>query len=206
MKTTIIGIAGGTGSGKSTLTARLRKHFGEHEVSVINHDSYYKRHDELPYEERCKLNYDHPDSFDTELLVEHLRALRRGEPVQVPVYNYAIHNRSDKTVTVSPAPVIIVEGILIFDSTELCDMMDLKVFVDTDADVRILRRIVRDVKSRGRTLDSVVNQYLTTVKPMHEQFVEPSKRKADLIVPEGGRNEVALDMLIKWVSNHLQTE
>ncbi len=206
MKTTIIGIAGGTGSGKSTLTARLREHFGEHEVSVINHDSYYKRHDELPYEERCKLNYDHPDSFDTELLVEHLKALRRGESVQVPVYNYAIHNRSDKTVTVSPAPVIIVEGILIFDSAELCDMMDLKVFVDTDADVRILRRIVRDVKSRGRTLDSVVTQYLTTVKPMHEQFVEPSKRKADLIVPEGGRNEVALDMLIKWVNNHLQTE
>ena len=205
MKTTIIGIAGGTGSGKSTLTARLREHFGEHEVSVINHDSYYKRHDELPYEERCKLNYDHPDSFDTDLLVEHLRALRRGETVQVPVYNYSIHNRSDKTVTVSPAPVIIVEGILIFDSAELCSMMDLKVFVDTDADVRILRRIVRDVKSRGRTLDSVVKQYLTTVKPMHEQFVEPSKRKADLIVPEGGRNEVALDMLINWVDNHLQT-
>lgn len=204
MKTTIIGIAGGTGSGKSTLTARLREHFGEHEVSVINHDSYYKRHDELPYEERCKLNYDHPDSFDTELLVEHLKALRRGESVQVPVYNYAIHNRSDKTVTVSPAPVIIVEGILIFDSAELCDMMDLKVFVDTDADVRILRRIVRDVKDRGRTLDSVVTQYLTTVKPMHEQFVEPSKRKADLIVPEGGQNLVALDMLIKWVSTHLQ--
>lgn len=206
MKTTIIGIAGGTGSGKSTLTARLREHFGEHEVSVINHDSYYKRHDELPYEERCKLNYDHPDSFDTELLIEHLRALRRGETVQVPVYNYSIHNRSDKTVTVSPAPVIIVEGILIFDSAELCSMMDLKVFVDTDADVRILRRIVRDVKYRGRTLDSVVKQYLTTVKPMHEQFVEPSKRKADLIVPEGGRNEVALDMLTKWVSNHLQAE
>lgn len=206
MKTTIIGIAGGTGSGKSTLTARLREHFGEHEVSVINHDSYYKRHDELPYEERCKLNYDHPDSFDTELLIEHLRTLRRGETVQVPVYNYSIHNRSDKTVTVSPAPVIIVEGILIFDSAELCSMMDLKVFVDTDADVRILRRIVRDVKYRGRTLDSVVKQYLTTVKPMHEQFVEPSKRKADLIVPEGGRNEVALDMLTKWVSNHLQAE
>ena len=147
-------------SGKSTLTARLREHFGEHEVSVINHDSYYKRHDELPYEERCKLKYDHPDSFDTDLLVEHLRALRRGETVQVPVYNYSIHNRSDKTVTVSPAPVIIVEGILIFDSAELCNMMDLKVFVDTDADVRILRRIVRDVKARGRTLDSVVKQYL----------------------------------------------
>ena len=204
MNTIIIGIAGGTGSGKTTLTERLRDHFGQNEVSVINHDSYYKRHDELPYAERCKLNYDHPDSFDTELMVQHLQALRRGEAVEVPVYNYAIHNRSDQTITVRPAPVIIVEGILIFASPELCELMDLKVFVDTDADVRILRRIVRDVKARGRTLDSVVTQYLTTVKPMHEQFVEPSKRKADLIVPEGGRNEVALDMLIKWVSNHLQ--
>lgn len=203
MNTIIIGIAGGTGSGKTTLTERLRDHFGQNEVSVINHDSYYKRHDELPYAERCKLNYDHPDSFDTELMVQHLQALRRGEVVEVPVYNYAIHNRSDQTITVRPAPVIIVEGILIFASPELCELMDLKVFVDTDADVRILRRIVRDVKARGRTLDSVVTQYLTTVKPMHEQFVEPSKRKADLIVPEGGRNEVALDMLIKWVSNHL---
>ena len=204
MNTIIIGIAGGTGSGKTTLTERLRDHFGQNEVSVINHDSYYKRHDELPYDERCKLNYDHPDSFDTELMVQHLQALRRGEAVEVPVYNYAIHNRSDQTITVRPAPVIIVEGILIFASPELCDLMDLKVFVDTDADVRILRRIVRDVKARGRTLDSVVTQYLTTVKPMHEQFVEPSKRKADLIIPEGGKNAVALDMLIKWVSNHLQ--
>ncbi|MDD6319438.1 MAG: uridine kinase [Oscillospiraceae bacterium] len=205
MKTIIIGIAGGTGSGKTTLTRRLRNHFGADEVSVLNHDSYYKRHDELPYEERCKLNYDHPDSFDTELLIEHLHRLQAGQSVDVPVYDYSIHNRSDRTIRVSPAPVIIVEGILIFASPELCDMMDLKVFVDTDADVRILRRIVRDVKDRGRTLDSVVNQYLTTVKPMHEQFVEPSKRKADLIVPEGGRNEVALDMLTKWVENHLNT-
>ncbi|WP_294496641.1 uridine kinase [uncultured Gemmiger sp.] len=204
MKTIVIGIAGGTGSGKTTLTRRLREHFGEHEVSVINHDSYYKRHDELPYEERCKLNYDHPDSFDTDLMVEHLKLLRAGQSIQMPVYDYTIHNRSDRTVTVEPAPVIIVEGILIFASPELCDLMDIKVFVDTDADVRILRRIVRDVKSRGRTLDSVVTQYLTTVKPMHEQFVEPSKRKADLIIPEGGKNAVALDMLIKWVSNHLQ--
>lgn len=203
MNTIVIGIAGGTGSGKTTLTQRLREHFGEEEVSVINHDSYYKRHDELPYEERCKLNYDHPDSFDTDLMIEHLRQLRAGHSVEVPVYDYTIHNRSDKTVTVHPAPVIIVEGILIFASQELCDQMDIKVFVDTDADVRILRRIVRDVKSRGRTLDSVVTQYLTTVKPMHEQFVEPSKRKADLIIPEGGQNAVALDMLIKWVSNHL---
>ena len=203
MNTIIIGIAGGTGSGKTTLTERLRDHFGQNEVSVINHDSYALSQSELPYAERCKLNYDHPDSFDTELMVQHLQALRRGEAVEVPVYNYAIHNRSDQTITVRPAPVIIVEGILIFASPELCELMDLKVFVDTDADVRILRRIVRDVKARGRTLDSVVTQYLTTVKPMHEQFVEPSKRKADLIVPEGGRNEVALDMLIKWVSNHL---
>lgn len=184
MNTIIIGIAGGTGSGKTTLTEKLREHFGSNEVSVINHDSYYKRHDELPYEERCKLNYDHPDSFDTALMIAHLQELRAGHPVQVPVYDYTIHNRSNQTVLVQPAPVIIVEGILIFDSPELCELMDMKVFVDTDADVRILRRIVRDVKERGRTLDSVVSQYLTTVKPMHEQFVEPSKRKADLIVPE----------------------
>ena len=188
MNTIIIGIAGGTGSGKTTLTEKLREHFGSNEVSVINHDSYYKRHDELPYEERCKLNYDHPDSFDTALMIAHLQELRAGHPVQVPVYDYTIHNRSNQTVLVQPAPVIIVEGILI---------------LDTDADVRILRRIVRDVKERGRTLDSVVSQYLTTVKPMHEQFVEPSKRKADLIVPEGGRNLVALELLIKWVDNHL---
>lgn len=203
METVIIGIAGGSGSGKTTLTNRLWKQFGPDEVSVINHDSYYKRHDELPYEERCKLNYDHPDSFDTALLVEHLQELRAGRPVEVPVYDYTIHNRSDKTVTVYPAPVVIVEGILIFSSQDLCDLMDMKVYVDTDADVRILRRIMRDVKQRGRTLDSVVEQYLTTVKPMHEQFVEPSKRKADLIVPEGGRNQVALQLLIKWVATHL---
>ena len=203
MQTVIIGIAGGSGSGKTTLTNRLWKHFGPDEVSVINHDSYYKRHDELPYEGRCKLNYDHPDSFDTALLVEHLKALRMGQPVEVPIYDYTVHNRTSKTVTVYPAPVIIVEGILIFASAELCEQLDMKVYVDTDADVRILRRIMRDVKQRGRTLDSVVEQYLTTVKPMHEQFVEPSKRKADLIVPEGGRNQVALQLLIKWVATHL---
>lgn len=206
MKSIILGIAGGTGSGKTTLTESLRDHFGADEVSVINHDSYYKRHDDLPFEERCKLNYDHPDSFDTALLVEHLDALRAGHSAEVPVYDYTIHNRSGRTVQVHPAPVIIVEGILIFSCPELCSRMDMKVFVDTDADVRILRRIVRDVKERGRTLDSVVNQYLTTVKPMHEQFVEPSKRKADLIVPEGGQNLVALDMLIRWVAAHLSAE
>ena len=201
MKSIIIGIAGGTGSGKTTLTERLRDHFGADEVSVLNHDSYYKRHDELPYEERCKLNYDHPDAFDTGLMVRHLKELRAGRPVECPIYDYTIYNRAEATVTIQPAPVVLVEGILLFTSPELCDLLDIKVFVDTDAD--ILRRIIRDVKKRGRTLESVVEQYLTTVKPMHEQFVEPSKRKADLIIPEGGKNQVALDMLIWRVTSHL---
>ena len=203
MKTIIIGIAGGTGSGKTTLTEKLRDHFGANEVSVLNHDSYYKRHDELPYEERCKLNYDHPDSFDTPLMVAHLRELRAGHPVQVPVYDYTIHNRSDKTVLVKPSPVVIVEGILILQDPRLCELLDIKIFVDTDADVRILRRIVRDVRDRGRSLESVVDQYLTTVKPMHEMYVEPSKRNADIIIPEGGHNLVAMDMLIERIRAHV---
>ena len=198
----VIGVAGGTGSGKTTLVKALMNRFGDN-ISVLSHDNYYKRHDEMSYEERTHLNYDCPDAFDTDMMIEHLRMLKNGQAIDCPTYDYTIHNRSDKVVLVQPAPVIIVEGNLIFDSPELCDLMDMKVFVDTDADVRILRRIVRDVKERGRTLDSVVNQYLTTVKPMHEQFVEPSKRKADLIVPEGGHNLVALELLIKWVDNHL---
>lgn len=203
MNTIVIGVAGGTGSGKTTLARRLREQFGEHEVTVLNHDSYYKRHDEMPFEERCLLNYDHPDAFDTDLMVEHLKQLKSGQAVQCPTYDYTQHNRAKETVTLRPAPVILVEGILIFCSPELCSEMDIKVFVDADADVRILRRIIRDVKKRGRTLDSVVSQYLTTVKPMHEQFVEPSKRKADLIIPQGGKNQVALEMLIQRVSAHL---
>ena len=199
MNTIFIGIAGGTGSGKTTLTERLRDHFGMNEVSVINHDSYYKRHDELPYEERCKLNYDHPDSFDTALMVAHLRELRAGHPVQVPVYDYTIHNRSNVTVQVDPAPVIIVEGILIFDSPELCDLLDMKVFVDTDADVRILRRIMRDVKERGRTLDSVVNQYLTTVKPMYEKYIRNYVNDADVIVTRGGKNARIVEILAGYL-------
>ena len=202
MNNLIIGIAGGSGSGKTTLALRLKERFGEDEVRLISHDSYYKRHDELPFEERCKLNYDHPDAFDNDLLLAHLKQLRAGHSVQCPVYDYRAHNRSDRTVRIDPAPVVIVEGILLFAVPELC----IKVFVDTDADVRILRRILRDVKRRGRTLDSVINQYLTTVKPMHEQFVEPSKRKADLIVPEGGRNQVALDMLMHRVARHLNAQ
>ena len=198
----VIGIAGGTGSGKTTITRKIMQSFGG-DVSVIYHDNYYKAHHNMSYEERSRLNYDHPDAFDTELLISDLKKLRSGEAVRCPTYDYTIHDRSDKTVTVKPAKVIIVEGILIFQSIELCELMDIKIYVDTDADVRILRRIVRDVRDRGRSLDSVVNQYLSTVKPMHEQFVEPSKRKADIIIPEGGHNQVALEMVIERVRAHL---
>lgn len=199
----IIGIAGGTGSGKTTITKKLINQFGD-DVSVIYHDNFYKAHHDMPYEERCRLNYDHPSAFDTDLLVEALKELRRGNSVTCPVYDYSIHDRTDKTVTVHPAPVVVVEGILIFENRQLCDQMDVKIFVDTDADVRILRRIVRDVRDRGRSLESVINQYLTTVKPMHEEFVEPSKRRADIIVPEGGHNRVAMDMLMHRVRSHLE--
>ncbi len=198
-----IGIAGGTGSGKTTITKRIIREFGG-DVSVMYHDNYYKAHDEMPYSERCKLNYDHPDAFDTELMLEHLRALKKGESILCPVYDYSVHNRSDKTVEIHPARVIIVEGILIFAEKDLRDEMDIKLFVDTDADVRILRRIVRDVRDRGRSLESVVNQYLNTVKPMHEQFVEPSKRCADVIIPEGGRNTVALSMVMERIRAYLR--
>ncbi len=199
----IVGIAGGTGSGKTTITKKLMQRF-EGDVSVINHDNYYKAHHDMPYEERTKLNYDHPDAFDTDMLVAALRELRAGHAVQCPVYDYSIHDRTDAAITVCPARVIIVEGILLFQSLELCEQMDIKIYVDTDADVRILRRIIRDVRDRGRSLDSVINQYLTTVKPMHEQFVEPSKRRADIIIPEGGHNQVALEMVMERVRAHLE--
>ena len=202
-KVLVIGIAGGTGSGKTTITRRLMQRFGS-DVSVIYHDNYYKAHHNMPYEERAKLNYDQPDAFDTDQLIEAVRALRKGRSVICPVYDYSIHDRSEKTVTVKSARVVIVEGILIFENRELCDLLDIKVFVDADADVRILRRIVRDVRDRGRSLESVVNQYLSTVKPMHERYVEPSKRNADIIVPEGGHNKVALDLLMQRVQAHLE--
>ena len=204
MKSIIIGIAGGTGSGKTTLTERLRDHFGADEVSVINHDSYYKRHDELPYEERCKLNYDHPDAFDNDLLIQHLKELKAGRAIDCPVYDYADHNRSSEVQHIEPAPVLIVEGILPLAEPELCKLFDYKIYVDTDADERILRRLVRDVKERGRSLDSVINQYLTTVKPMHEAFVEPSKRNADIIVPNGGENTAAVEMLAHHIRNLIE--
>ena len=198
----IIGIAGGTGSGKTTLTEKICERFGG-DITVVYHDNYYKRHDELDYEHRAALNYDHPDAFDTELMIEHLKQLRQGKPIECPVYDYTIHNRSDKTVTITPASVIIIEGILIFQNKQLRDLMDIKIFVDTDADVRILRRIIRDTEERARSVQSVVKQYLTTVKPMHEQFVEPSKRYADIIVLDGGYNLVALDMIMSRIRNHL---
>lgn len=198
-----IGIAGGTGSGKTTITKRIMERFGGN-VSVVNHDNYYKAHDEMTYEERCKLNYDHPDAFENDLMIEHLKQLKAGKSVRCPVYDYTVHNRSKDTVVIKPAKVIIVEGILILADKELCDQMDIRVFVDTDADVRILRRIVRDVKKRERTLESVIDQYLTTVKPMHEAFVEPSKKNAHIIIPEGGRNHVALDMVIGRIRQHLE--
>lgn len=202
METMTIGIAGGTGSGKTTITRKILSQFGG-DVSVIYHDNYYKAHDDMPYSERSKLNYDHPNAFDTELLLEHIRALKSGRSVECPVYDYSVHNRSDKTVTIRPARVLVVEGILIFADKELCSEMDIRIFVDTDADVRILRRITRDVRDRGRSLDSVISQYLTTVKPMHEQFVEPSKRNADVIIPEGGHNTVALEMVMDRIRGYL---
>ena len=202
-RTMIIGIAGGTGSGKTTITRKLKERFGE-DVSVIYHDSYYKRRDDLSYEERVKLNYDHPDAFDTPLMVRDLRELRAGRPVLCPVYDYSIYNRTDRTQEIRPTKVVIAEGILIFHDPALREQMDIKIFVDTDADTRILRRILRDVKERGRTLESVVGQYLATVKPMHEQYVQPSRKYADIIIPEGGRNLVALDMLIQQIRSHIE--
>jgi uridine kinase len=192
--TIIIGIAGGTGSGKTTLIDRIKKEFSD-EIAVLCHDFYYRENSRLPFEEREKLNYDHPNAFETDLMVEHIRQLKEGKAIERPVYDFVIHNRRPETVRVEPAKVIIVEGILIFENKELLDLFDIKVFIDTDADVRIIRRILRDVKERGRSLDSVICQYLTTVKLMHEQFVEPSKKYADIIIPEGGYNSVALQML-----------
>ena len=200
-----IGIAGGTGSGKTTITRRILDEFGG-DVSVLYHDNYYKRHDDIPFPERKKLNYDHPNAFDTPLLVQHLDALRAGQAIECPTYDYTVHNRAAETITVTPAKVIVVEGILIFADEELASEMDIKIFVDTDADERILRRILRDVRERGRTLESVVEQYLTTVKPMHEQYVEPSKRRADIIMLQGGHNLVALDMLIERIRSHIGQE
>lgn len=199
----VIGIAGGSGSGKTTLMKRLVERFGNN-VSVLSHDNYYKRHDELSFEERAVLNYDEPGALDTSLMVYQLDQLRHGVAIDCPVYDFAQHNRSDETIHVEPEKVIIVEGIMIFVDPDLRSLMDIKIFVDTDADIRLCRRIKRDVTKRGRSLESVITQYKQTVKPMHEMYVEPSKKFADLVVPEGGKNQVALDMIEGRIQRHLE--
>ena len=199
----IIGIAGGTGSGKTTLMEKLVDRFGD-VITVLSHDSYYRRLDHLPFEERCKVNYDEPAALETELMLSHLEALRSGFAVECPVYDFAHHNRSQETVRLVPKKVIIVEGILIFENEALRNMMDIKIFVDTDADIRLCRRIKRDVRDRGRTIESVIAQYQQTIKPMHEKYVEPSKRHAHIVVLEGGKNQVALDMIVGHIQRHLE--
>jgi len=195
MNRVIIGIAGGSGSGKTTLAKGIKEAMGDNAL-LIAHDYYYKKYDKLSFEERSKLNYDHPDTLETQLLIDHLKCLKEGESVNRPIYSFVTHLRLDETVLVVPKKVIILEGILLFENKQLRDMMNIKVYVDTDSDIRLARRIERDVKKRGRNLDAVLDQYRATVKPMHEQFIEPNKKHADLIIPEGGYNKVVLNILI----------
>ena len=200
----VIGIAGGTGSGKTTFTTTLVERFKD-DVTVIHHDNYYNILDHLTFEERCQVNYYHPASFDTKLMIEHIKMLKNGECVSEPVYDYTIHNRSKtETILLKPSKILIIEGILIFENKELLDLMDMKIFVDTDADVRLGRRIRRDTQERGRTIDSVLGQYAATVKPMHEKYVEPSKKNADIVILEGGKNKVALDLLSGYIREYIE--
>ncbi len=192
----MIGVAGGTASGKTTVVQRIVESLGDRHVTVLEHDRYYRDRNDLRFEERAALNYDHPDALETDLMVQHIRALREGRPIEAPVYDFTLHARKSVTETIEPRRAIIVEGILIFADSGLRDLMDIKVFVDTDADTRFIRRLQRDVAERGRTMESVIEQYLGTVKPMHFEFVEPTKRYADIILPQGGHNAVAIDMLL----------
>lgn len=194
-KSILIGIAGGTGSGKSTVAKEVYRCLPENSIAVIEQDSYYKDQSNLSYEERIKTNYDHPDAFDTELLLEHLKMLQDGKAIDKPIYDFENHNRKKETIRVEPKNIIIIEGILILAEEKLRDKFNIKIFVDTDADVRIMRRIQRDIKERGRTIESVIDQYINVVRPMHLQFVEPTKRYADIIIPEGGYNKVAIDIM-----------
>lgn len=193
MNCIIIGIAGGTGSGKSTFTRRLKEEFGD-DVAVIYHDNYYRRQDDIPFEDRKKVNYDHPDSLETQLLLEHLHRLKDGQPIDCPVYDYSQHNRSDQTLRIEPKRIIIAEGILLLADKRIRDLLDIKIYVEADADERILRRVVRDVKERGRDIDNIVEQYLTTVKPMHYLYVEPTRALADIVI-NSGMNNVAFDIV-----------
>ncbi|MBI5082394.1 MAG: uridine kinase [Chloroflexi bacterium] len=191
----IIGLAGGTGSGKTTVARALNKIVGEERIAVLPHDAYYHNLDHLPPAQRAEFNFDHPDALDTDLLIQHVKELKAGSAIEMPIYDFKTDSRTAKTIHIEPEPVIMVEGILIFAEPELRKLFDVKIFVDTDADIRFIRRVQRDVAERGRTVESVINQYLTTVRPMHLEFVEPSKRYADVIIPEGGFNEVAIDMV-----------
>lgn len=202
----LLGITGGTGSGKSTVTHEILKTLPEESIAIIEQDSYYKDQSNMTFEERVRTNYDHPDAFDTPLLVSHLKSLMNGQAIEKPIYDFSIHNRVPQTVRVEPRDIIILEGILILQETEIRNLLDIKVYVDTDPDVRIIRRITRDIKERGRTLDSVINQYLNVVRPMHLQFVEPSKRYADIIIPEGGFNKVAIDIIVTKVKSILNNK
>ena len=203
-KPIFIGIAGGTGSGKSTFTNRLKETFGD-KVSVVYYDNYYKRRDELPFEERKKINYDHPDAFETDMLIDHIRKLRDGQSVECPVYDYTVHNRSSETVLIKPADVILVEGIMVLQNPELRRLLDIKVYVEADADERILRRVIRDVKERGRDVEGIAKQYLTTVKPMHYLYVEPTRALADIVI-NSGLNDVAFDLIRSKITLLLQQE
>ena len=201
-KVMVIGIAGGTASGKTTIVRKIKENFGD-DIVVINHDSYYKAHNDLSYEDRSKLNYDHPDSFDTQMMIEDVKKLKNNEEVDIPVYDFSVHNRADATVHIVPKNVIILEGILVLENKELRDLMDIKVFVDTDADERLMRRIRRDMAERARSIESILNQYADTVKPMHEQFVEPSKKYADIIIPRGGENVTGINILQQHIKSML---
>ena len=199
----VIGIAGGSGSGKTTLMNNIVSRFSE-DITGLSHDSYYRRHDDMTYEERCQLNYDEPAALETELMVKHLDSLRNGEAIDCPVYDFTVHNRSDEVTRIEPSRIIIVEGILIFENEALRDLMDIRIFVDTDADIRLCRRVKRDVNKRGRSLESVLTQYQQTVKPMYEKYVEPSKKYAHILVPEGGKNTVAQEFIISLLEKHLE--
>jgi uridine kinase len=205
-KPIIIGVTGGTGSGKTTVTRKIMEEFGDVSLAYIPQDAYYKDQSHLTMDERVKTNYDHPLAFDTELLNQHITALLNGQAIQMPVYDFTQHNRSTETITVEPKEVIIIEGILIFSDKDLRDLMDIKVFVDTDDDIRIIRRIKRDMAERGRSLDSIIDAYTTVVKPMHEQFIEPTKKFADIIIPEGGSNNVAIDLMTTKIRSVLPAD
>ena len=203
-KPIIIGVSGGSGSGKTSVSRAIYNHFPNHSIMMLEHDSYYKDQSHLTFEERLKTNYDHPFAFDTDLLIEHLEKLLNYETIEKPVYDYVAHTRSTETVIQEPKEVIILEGILILEDKRLRDLMDIKIYVDTDDDIRIIRRIKRDMVERGRTLDSIIDQYLSVVKPMYHQFIEPTKRYADVIVPEGGENHVAIDLINTKVATYFQ--